>query len=62
MEEKVRKGHVHDSKGITESFAFNKDYYRIPGIINVLVDSKLEGDFICDLEGNVYYIHNRAIN
>lgn len=62
LEEKVRKRYVHDSKGITESVDLNKDYYRIPGIIDVLVDSKLDGDFICDVEGKVYYIHNKAID
>jgi hypothetical protein len=62
LEEKVRKRYVHDSRGITESVDLNKDYYRIPGIIDVLVDSKLDGDFICDVEGKVYYIHNKAID
>lgn len=61
LETKLRSRQVYDSQGIIESMNLDKDYYRIPGLINLLVDTKLEGNFICDVEGNVYYIHNRAL-
>ncbi|MCR3957120.1 MAG: hypothetical protein NUK57_12590, partial [Gudongella sp.] len=49
LESKVILKQVYNSEGVLESVDLNKDYYRIPGIIDVLVDSKLDGDFICDV-------------
>lgn len=61
IETKLISKQIYGSQGIIESMNIDKAYYRIPGLINILVDTSLEGDFICDVEGNVYYIHNRAL-
>lgn len=61
LETKLISRQIYDSQGIIESINLDKDYYRIPGLINILVSTSLEGDFICDVEGNVYYINNRAL-
>ncbi|WP_409227289.1 hypothetical protein [Gudongella sp. SC589] len=52
---------VYNSEGVIESLDLSKDYNHVPGLINALVDTKLNGNFICDAEGTVYYIHDRAL-
>lgn len=62
LEAKIILKQVYNSEDIVENLNLNKEYYRIPGLITLLVDTKLDGDFICDADGNVYYIHSRTLN
>lgn len=52
---------VFNSDGVVENVDSNQDYYGLPAIISVYLNSKFEGKFLSDENRNVYYIHNRKI-
>lgn len=61
IETKLSEKRVFNSEGLVANIDLDKEYYRVPGIVNVAMNSKLDGYFICDKDGNVFYVHNRKL-